>query len=465
MSLAHKRCAALLSAGYLLLAVSTALAADASNADRAWMSWRGPRDTGVAPRGKPPTEWSEEKNVRWKVAIPGHGHSTPIVYRDLVIIQAAIPMAAPETTPSADTEGASGPQQQQERPRAERRRGRRGRRRNPAPDKPYRFTLMAFDRDSGDQRWKTVLRKQIPHEGSHRDGSLAPASPITDGEHIYACFGSRGLYCVTFDGKQVWEKDLGDMQTRNGFGEGASPVLHGDTLLMTWDHEGASFIVALDKRTGKEQWRRPRDEPTSWATPLIVTDQGRAQAIVPGSNRVRSYDIASGDLIWECAGLGLNCAPTPVAADGVVYAMTGYRDPMLLAIRYGGQRGDITASAIVWSTDEGTSYVPSPLLYDDTLYFLRRNNGILSCVNPKTGKRHYEPQRLTDVPGIYASPVGADGRVYIVGRNGKTLVLKRGPQFEVLATNQLDDEFTASPAIVDDALFLRGAKNLYCIAR
>lgn len=337
--------------------------------------------------------------------------------------------------------------------------------RRPPPTEAYKFNILAFDRRTGKEVWKRTLREEIPHEGSHGDGSLAAASPVTDGEHLISYFGSRGLYCLTMDGEVVWEKDLGDMRTRNGFGEGSSPALHGDTVVVNWDHEGESFIVALDKKTGKEKWRRERDEVTSWSTPLIVEDGGRLQVVVSASKRVRSYDLASGEIIWECGGLGLNCTPTPVAGHGLVFAMSGYRDAALLAIRYGGASGDLTGSgSVAWQLEGGTSYVPSPLLYQDTFYFLKKNAGVLSCYDPKTGKPHYAQQRLEEISGVYASPVGAGDRVYIAGRNGATYVLKRGPKFEVLAINKLDEEFTASPAIVGQELYLRGREHLYCIA-
>ncbi len=324
---------------------------------------------------------------------------------------------------------------------------------------------MALDRRTGKTVWERVVREQIPHAGNHQDGSLAPASPVTDGEHVFAYFGSRGLYCLDMKGEVVWEKDLGDMQTRNGFGEGSSPVLHGATIVVNWDHEGDSFIVALDKTTGRERWRRARDEVTSWSTPLILEDGGRPQVVVSAAGRVRGYDLASGKTVWECGGLGVNCAPTPVADFGLVFAMSGYRDPALLAIRCRGAEGDLTDSAsVAWRLDRGTPYVPSPLLYGDALYFTQKNSGILSCYNAKSGSPFYDQQRLDELSGIYASPVGANNRVYIVGRNGATYVLKRGPEFDVLAINNLNDSFTASPAIAGDELYLRGLKHLYCLA-
>lgn len=447
------------------------------HAAQTWHQWRGPNMNGVAPEGKPPLEWSEDKNIKWKAEIPGNGHSTPIVTSDLVILQTAIPGNPPKEAAAAEkaeakVEGEQPAGRDGERREGRDRRGdgprgeRGGRERNGnAPTDSYKFTVIALDRLTGKPVWERTVREEVPHEGSHDDGSLAPASPVTDGEHIFAFFGSRGLYCLTMKGDPVWEKDFGDMRTRNGFGEGSSPALHGDTLVVNWDHEGEDFIVALDKKTGREKWRRERDEPTSWSTPLIVEDGTRTQVIVSADNFVRSYDFKTGETIWECGGLGGNVTPTPVATGKVVIAMSGFRDPALLAIRYRDAQGDVSESAAVaWKTNDGTSYVPSALLYGDSLYYLQKNTGILSCVHPETGMPHYEQQRLEGVTGVYASPVGANDRVYIVGRNGSTVVLKHGKSFEVLATNKLDDEFSASPAIAGHELFLRGHKRVYCIA-
>jgi outer membrane protein assembly factor BamB len=305
----------------------------------------------------------------------------------------------------------------------------------------------------------------VPHADGHPDSSQASNSPVTDGERLYAYFGSRGLYCLTLKGKLKWKKDLGDMETRMSFGEGSSPALCGDTIVVNWDHEGDSFIVALDKQTGQELWKVERDEHTSWATPIIVEHDGKPQVIAAASGFTRGYDLATGKLLWQCGGLTSNVISSPVSDFGMVYVMSGHRGNNLQAIALGGAAGDITGSeAVVWQHDKGTPYTPSPLLYGEALYFLKRNDAILSCFDARTGRAHYTRQRLPGVEGVFASPVGAGDRVYIVGKNGTTVTLKHGPAFEVLATNLLDDTFTASPAIAGRELYLRGHKNLYCLA-
>jgi outer membrane protein assembly factor BamB len=304
----------------------------------------------------------------------------------------------------------------------------------------------------------------LPHEGHHKDHGFASASPVTDGKHLIVSFGSFGLYGYDLKGKLLWEKDLGDMRTRNSFGEGSSPALDGNTVVVLWDHEGDDFIVALDKRDGRELWRQTRDEPTGWCTPLIVSHGGRKQVIVNGTNKIRSYDLKDGKLLWECAGQTVNAIPSAVASQDRVFVMSGYRGNALQALRL-DRSGDLTGTdGIVWSHAKSTPYVPSPLLASDTLYFISNNSALLSAFDAVSGKAHFEAERLDGLNGVYASPVAADGRIYVVGRDGNTAVLRQGPRLEILAKNHLDDGFDASPAIVGRQIFLRGRQSLYCIS-
>jgi outer membrane protein assembly factor BamB len=327
------------------------------------------------------------------------------------------------------------------------------------------FVVMAVGRDDGGLRWSRRVRAEAPHEGTHADGSYAGGSVATDGERVYAYFGSRGLYALDLEGRPLWEKQLGRMRTRNAFGEGASPALHADTLVVNWDNEDADFILALDARTGRERWRRERDEPTTWATPHVVEQGGRAQVVVGGTNRVRSYDLLTGEQLWEAPGLTMNVIPSPVSADGLVYAMSGFRGNALRAVRLADARGVLTGPpGLAWSYERDTPYVPSPLLYRGALYFLKSNSGVLTCLDARSGEPRYT-QRLDAVPNVYASPVAADGRIYVLGRDGGAVVLAEGAQPRVLATNRLEDGFDASPAIVGEELYLRGIRHLYRISR
>jgi outer membrane protein assembly factor BamB len=296
-------------------------------------------------------------------------------------------------------------------------------------------------------------------------GSFASNSPVTDGKRVYAFFGSRGIYCYDLDGKLIWEKDLGvKMKMRLGYGEGVAPVLAGDALVLGFDQETDSFIVALDKNTGVELWRSSRDEVSNWAMPLALDHAGSKQVVMAGTNKVRSYDLKTGKLIWECAGLGGNVIPAPVYKDGVVYVMSGWRNPNLMAIRL-GRTGDLTGSdAVLWSNARGNSYTPSPVLYDDKLYTLT-DNGMLSCYNAHTGAAYYQMKRLPKPYSFKSSPVGANGKLYMASEDGDVVVVKMGEQFEVLATNTLSDQFVVStPAIADGEMFLRGQNTLFCIS-
>lgn len=434
------------------LAVMAASASQPVDYEKNWHQWRGPHATGAAASdANPPLTWSETENVRWKVAIPGMGHATPIVWEEKIFVQTAIQGEAQKVEEPDDDNPFSGFFRQ----------------RGGGPTDTYQFALLAINRSNGSILWQKTLREEVPHEGTHQDASFASNSPVTDGEYVYAYFGSRGLYCVDMDGNVKWEKDIGEMRKSNAFGEGSCPVLYGNTLIIVQDHEGPkpSFIIALDKRDGDVLWKTERDERTTWTTPLVVEQDGKPQVIVPATNRTRSYDLATGKLLWECGGLTRNVIPTPVADDGFVYVTSGFRGNSLQAIRLDVAKDDITNSdAIVWQHNRNTPYVPSPLLYQDALYFLKSNDGILSAFNIKTGEANYGPERLQGISNVYSSIVGAAGRVYIASRNGTVLVVKHSPTFQVLATNKLDDSFNASPVIVGSELYLRGQAYLYCIA-
>ena len=434
----------------VVLALAACLALPVAGAEN-WPQWRGPLANGVAPDTNPPIKWSQAENIRWKLKLPGLGTGTPIIWGNQIFIQAAVPTGKAGAAPAAAAPAAA-PQ------------GGRGRGMGSAkPTEVHQFVLMCIDRQTGKTLWQQVAREEVPHEGHHRDHSFASHSPVTDGQHIYAWFGSRGLHCYDMAGKLKWSKDFGRLQTKMTFGEGNAPALHGDVLVINWDHEGDDFVVALDKRTGDELWRQQRDEDTSWGTPLVVEHAGRTEVIISATKKIRSYDLKTGKQIWECGGMTANVIPTPVAGHGMVYVLSGFRGNALLAIKL-GRTGDLTGTdAIAWSLRRNTPYVPSPLLYGDKLYFFSGNNGILSCHNALTGESIVESQRIADLEGVYASPVGAGDRVYLLGRNGTAVVIPNSGKYEVLATNVLDEPIDASPAVVGNEIFLRGREHLYCI--
>ena len=440
----------------LLLAVSCCLAAFPTRAGETglctdqsaagnWPQWRGPLANGVSPSANPPISWSETNNVRWKIPLPGKGHSSPIVFGDSVYLLGATPVGGAQKAVHDDAPGVHDSVPVTHR---------------------HQFFALAVNRRDGSILWQKSLREEWPHEGGHVTGSLVSNSAVTDGEHLYAFLGSRGLYCLDLKGEVKWQKDLGRMKTLHAHGEGSSPVLYDNTLIVCWDHEGDSFLYAFDKRSGRQLWKVARDEKTSWSTPLVVKHKGKAQVIVSATKRVRGYDLATGTLLWECAGLTDNVVSSPVHVDGMVVTGNSYYQQAMLAIRLEGAKGDITATdRVAWKLNRMTPYVSSPLLYDNTLYFLRHNQNILSRLDPATGQPRGEPLRLEGINDfIFSSPVGAANRIYITGRDGNTVVLSHDRENKTLAVNPLDDSFSASAAVAGREIYLRGERFLYCVA-
>lgn len=409
----------------------------------AWPRWRGPNENGVA-KGAAPVEWSDTKNIVWKANIPGRGHSSPVLWGDLVFLTTAIPakLVAEATAGGGGGRGPGG---------------------GFAAGVEHKFVVMALDRKTGKTVWEKTLLTATPHEGYHfRYGSFASNSPITDGKMVYAFFGSRGIYALDLKGNVVWEKTFGKMRMRLAFGEGVPTVLDGDRLLLNFDQEDGSYLLVLDKTTGKEIWKVERQEASSWSPPSVVTVGGRKQIVVAASNKVRAYDYLTGKVIWECAGLGSNVIPAPVFHNNTVIVMSGHREPNRMAIKL-GRDGDLTGTdAVVWSNTKGNSYTPSPVLHDGKLYFVT-DNGILSAINATTGELYYQ-ERLPGTYSLKASLVAANGNLYVSTEQGDVLVVKMGEKFEVVATNKMTDEFfIATPAIADGEMYLRGKNTLYLI--
>lgn len=435
--------------GLIVLGVcGNAFVADSSTADLAhWPQWRGPSFNGMARTGAP-TEFNDKKNIKWKVPIAGRGFSTPIFWGDRIFLTTAVPTGKPAAEPAGDQGGRRG--------------GGPG---GVGAGVEHKFVVMCLDKKTGKTIWERVARTAAPHEGYHPNyGSFASNAPVTDGKYVYASFGSRGIYCYDFDGKLIWEKDAVPMRIRLQFGEGAAPALYENLLIHPYDQETGSFVVALDKRTGKEVWRVSRDEMSAWSTPLIVDSKGKKQVVISATKKVRAYEPETGKLIWECAGLGANVIPQPVQHNDTVLVMSGFRDPKLMAIRL-GKEGDLTGTdAVLWSQTRGLSYTPSPVLHENKFYTLT-DNGMLSCFNATTGEPYYHQQRLPQADNFKASPVGADGKLYLASESGVVTVIKMGEKFEILATNSLEDQmFVASPVVVEGELFLRSKTTLFCIS-
>lgn len=421
-----------------------------ASGDGDWPYWRGPAADGMAV-GDAPLQWSDTQNVKWKTDIPGRGSSSPVIWGDRIFITTAVKTGPePERKPESETT-----------PRAKFQMS------TPGPQAEHKFEVICLDRKTGKIVWQKTAITAVPHEGYHPTyGSFASNSPVTDGKNVYAFFGSRGMYCYDVQGNLIWKKDFNvQMRMRMAFGEGMAPVISGDRLILIFDHEGDSFMVVLDKNSGKEIWRVNRDEKTNWAAPLVVDYKGQKQIVVSAVNKVRSYDFETGKVLWECAGLGANTIPQPVRQDDLIFAMSGYQQPNLLAIRLGRQ-GDLTGTdAIAWSQTRGNSYTASPVIYDNKLYVLT-DNGMVSCYNARTGEPYYHQTRLPKTYSFKSSPVGANGKLYLASENEDVVVLKMGEKFEVLATNTMTDQmFIATPAIYGGELFLRSQNRLYCISQ
>ena len=402
------------------------------DSENVWPAWRGPTLNGqAAATAKPPITWSENENVRWKVEIPGLGNSTPCVWGNKIILTSA------KSTGEKNAASATG--------------------------EVYQLLVVAYDLDTGDVVWKTNLAKALPHEKGHLTSSYASASAVTDGKKIYAFFGSLGLFALDMDGKQLWDKKFPKMKTAAGFGEGASPALRGNILVIPWDEEGQSFVIGVGADSGDEVWRTKRETGSAWTTPLIVNDGKQSVVIVSGSSYTRAYALKSGKEVWHCGGMSQNPTSSPVADGKVVFIGNTFKGKVLQAIRFEGATGDLTQkSNLLWTNNQGASYVPSPVIADGKLYFMRNSTGVLICVDAKTGDVVI-PGKRTGLRNVHASPMMADNRIYISSREGDTAVVDPRDGCKILAKNHLNDVFDASPITIGSRLILRGRKNLYCI--
>lgn len=412
----------------VLATVMAVLAGDAVAADvgSRWAHWRGPLGTGEAPEATPPVEFGPEKNLRWKVEIPGSGSSSAVVWDDRVFATTGVPLADGKT---------------------------------------WSFRVFCFDRATGEKIWEQTAIEAVPHEGTHETNGFASASPCTDGEHVYAHFGSQGLFCYTLDGELVWSRDFGDMTMRGGFGEGSSPTLSDELVLVPWDHEGPSKFFALNKLTGETVWEVARDEPTCWATPLVATSgHGDQVVVMNGQTAARGYDLKTGKELWRCAGQTQRPCASAVAEGGVVYVLSGFRGAYGGAFDLDG-RGDLAGTqAVLWSVDRNTPDVASPLLLDGKLYYYKEKTGLLTCTDAATGTPIYETKRLPGMGRTYASPIAAGGHIYLTDRSGAITVITPGADPEVVATNDMGEGVDATPAADGSDLFIRGERHLFCVS-
>jgi len=415
-----------------------------------WPQWRGPDGQGVSAEKDLPVEWTNTTNVKWKTTLPGRGVSSPIVWGDRIFLTTSIEGAV--------IEGAKAVKHMDE--------GKEFKHPDSVGgDRSHTLKVLCIDRDSGKILWERTAYEGRVYDDRHKKNAYASATPVTDGKNVYAFFGSEGLYSYDYKGNPVWKQSFGGIATL-GMGTAASPVLFQDLVILQCDEDAGekSFIVAVNKNTGKEVWRRPRKVQASWATPILVRGTARTELITSGNELVISYDPATGKEYWTCKGLESNAIPTPVAGHNMVFISAGYPAKRTIAIRLGGT-GDLTNTPnIVWKYEKGTAYVPSPILYGDYVY-LTTDRGILTCLDAKTGEVKYEGGRVPVPATFTASPVAFEGKILLTSELGETFVVKAGLKHEVLRTNSIDEPVYASPAISDGKIFIRGEKNLYCIGK
>ena len=394
-----------------------------------WPSWRGPNNLGVS-SSNPPIDWSRTKNIRWQTAVPGRGHSTPIIWGNQVFLLTAIPADDPSTKTSNKGGDLENTRQQPSAPP----RGLPSRIQSPAwadfrnprhekdAQQKLEFTVLSFDRSTGIENWRTVLACAVPHERGHPTNSFASGSPVTNGLQLFISFGSHGIFCLSLDGKVIWKRQLGQMRTRNGFGEANTPALLGEVLVVPWDHEEQSMVSALNTKTGQTLWETQRDEPTTWSTPLIVHSHPIPQVILNGTS-VTSYRLSDGKPLWTSSGQATNPIASPMKWGDLVFCMTGYRGYVMQAIDLtsspqkespingqpgNGQPGNGKPADLRWIRDDTGPYVSSPTLCRGNLFVTKGLSGVLSVFDAQTGVPLLDQRRIKGLSTLYASPLGID---------------------------------------------------------
>ncbi len=438
-----------LTGGLLAAAASPLAAAD-------WPQWRGPSGTGTTAETGLPVKWSATENVAWKAPIGGLGVSTPIVVGDRVFVtsQLGAGIRQPGNHPRL-VQGGNAAES------GERALG--GSRAAALTPERTEFLVEAFHRADGRRLWQYRLTAEGELPGVHDKHNLASPSPVSDGQLVYAWFGTGQIVALDMSGKLVWQRHLGtEISPFNViWGHSSSPTLFGDTLILLCDHEPASYLLAVDKRTGKQVWRADRGKGRmSYSTPLVVTTPTGPELIVNSSERVDAYDPRTGTLLWYTGGTNRFPIPTPVFHDGVIYMSRGYRSSPYMAIRPGG-RGDITKSHVVWESATGAPYISS-LVFHEGLIYMATDVGAVTVVEAESGQR-VSQQR---VEGVFsASPVAADGKLYFVSENGETIVMQAGRTPTVLARNDLGERAIASPAISNGQIFIRTDDHVFAIGQ
>ena len=436
--------------GAIVLAVLLSLVCRAATDN--WPQFRGPQATGVAEDPNLPETWSTTKNVIWKTEIPGAGWSSPVVWGDRIFLTSVISGVAPETPKKGLYFG--------------------GNREN-IPADEHHWMVYAIDWKTGKIVWEREVHRGAPQSSHHLKNTYASETPVTDGERVYAYFGNLGLFVFDMDGKPLWSQTWGAFKTRFGWGTAASPVLYRDRIYVVNDNDERSFLVALDKHTGKQVWRVERDEASNWSTPYIWETGQRTEIITSGTRKVRAYDL-DGHLLWELGGMSSIAIPTPFAQHGLLFLTSGYVGDTVrpaYAVREGA-RGDISLKEgetgnqfVAWYQRQAGPYNPSPLVYGDYYYTLL-DRGIMTCHDARTGKEIYGKQRIDpEASAFTASPWAYNGKIFALSEDGDTFVMQAGADFKVLGKNSLDEMCMATPAIARGSLIIRTATKLYRIGK
>ncbi len=385
-------------------------------AARYWPRWRGPSGQGLVEGSGYPDEWSDTKNVLLRTAVPGSGNSSPIVFGDRVFLTTAREMG-------------------------------------------QKLSLLSYRRSDLKLLWETA----IPTEGVehvHEKNGHASATPVTDGERVFASFGSQGLAAFDFDGKILWHRKLGDLS--NYHGSAGSPILYRGSVILYQDQKSGSFVSALDQKTGETLWRTERAATVGWGTPVVVRAAGRDELVVSSQHAVNAYDPVNGKLLWTVQGNKYEVIPTPVVGHDLVFCSSGRSGPTL-AIRPGGS-GDVTSTHVVWSSPKGSPFVPSPILSGDYLYLVNDILSVVTAYEAKTGKLAFQGRLGSERKESFsASPVAVDGKVFFTNDDGETFVLEAGSEFKLLRVNRLAKRTLASPALVDGRWYFRTEDELLAI--
>jgi len=431
------------------LAAALMLALGGSPVAADWPQWRGPHGSGIADDANVPDRWSATENLVWKAPLAGLGVSSPIVFGDRVFVTSQVGAGVRRPGNHPRLAQGSAASSSGERALAASR------------DDRTMFVVEAFQRSDGRRLWEYRAEAAGPLPGVHDKHNLASPSPVTDGQMVYAWFGTGQIVALDMAGKVAWERHLGQEISPFdiNWGHGSSPTLFGDSLILLCDHAPAAYLLAVDKRTGQDRWKTDRGRGRmSYTTPFVVDAASGPELIVNSSERVDAYDPRTGAFLWHVGGSNQFPIPTPTFHDGVVYMSRGYRSGPYMAIRPGG-RGDISTSHVVWQVSTGAPYISS-LVYDGGLLYMANDVGALTAVDAATGAKVWQER----VDGIFsASPVAAGGKVYFVSETGETIVVRSGRQPAIIAKNDIGERLIASPAVSNGQIFLRSDGQLFCV--